>query len=76
MVAIRDKNTHTMVMYSNKTYKELDIRKVLSKCNVGDHIVLLTTDHQYALPHNEILVEPEEAALAHPQPACQSAASN
>ena len=76
MVAIRDKNTKTMVMYSNKSYKELDIRKVLSKCNVGDHIVLLTTDDQYALPHNEILVEAERAVFVKPQPECQSATSN
>lgn len=76
MVAIRDKNTKTMVMYSNKSYKELDIRKVLSKCNVGDHIVLLTTDDQYALPHNEILVESEGAVFVKPQPECQSAMSN
>jgi|GEM_PF-493383 len=76
MVAIRDKNTKTMVMYSNKTYKQLDIRKVLSKCSGGDSIVLLTTNNKYALPHNEVLVEPERAVSANPQPERQSAISN
>lgn len=56
-VAIRDKSTKTMVMFSNENYKQVDIQKVLSKCKKGDHIVLLTTSDEYALPHNEILVQ-------------------
>ena len=56
-VAIRDKSTKTMVMFSNENYKQLDIQKVLAKCKKGDHIVLLTTSDEYALPHNEILVQ-------------------
>ena len=57
MVAIRDHNTKTLVMYSAKSFKQLNIQKVLSQCKVGDGIVLLTQDKQYALPHNEILVQ-------------------
>lgn len=55
-VAIRDKNTKTLTMYSTQSYKQLPVQNVLSRCRKGDHIVLLTTDNQYALPHNEILV--------------------
>ena len=55
-IAIRDQNTHTLVMYSNKNFRQIDIRQVLSKCRKGDHIVLLTLDDRYSLPHNEILV--------------------
>lgn len=57
MVAIRDKNTGTLCMFSDKKFKKLDIRKVLAKCRKGDRIVLLTMDEHLALPHNEILIQ-------------------
>ena len=56
MVAIRDKNTGTICMFSDKRYKKLEISQVLSKCQKGDHIVLMTIDNHLALPHNEILI--------------------
>ncbi|MBI5916610.1 MAG: hypothetical protein HY842_14630 [Bacteroidetes bacterium] len=56
-IAIRDGNTKTLFSFSDKTYKQVDIKTVLAKCRPGDAIVLLTTDDQYALPHNEILVK-------------------
>jgi hypothetical protein len=55
-IALRDKNTGTLTMFSNETYKQVDIRKVLARCKKGDHIVLITMDDAYSLPHNEILV--------------------
>ncbi len=55
-IAIRDHQSKTLVMFSNENYQQVDIQKVLSKCRKGDHIVLLTLDTRYALPHNEILV--------------------
>lgn len=55
-IAIRDKETGTLVMFSEKALKQVEIRQVLARCSKGDRIVLLTTDSQYALPHNEILV--------------------
>lgn len=57
MVAIRDGNTRTICMFSDKRYKKLDISGVLSKCRKGDYIVLMTMDNQLALPHNEILIQ-------------------
>ena len=57
MVAIRDKNTGTLCMFSDKKIKKVDISKVLAKCRKGDHIVLLTMDEHLALPHNEILIQ-------------------
>lgn len=57
MVAIRDKNTGTLCMMSNKTYKKIEISQVMSKSQKGDHIVLLTLDNELALPHNEILIQ-------------------
>ncbi len=56
-VAIRDKATGTMFMYSDKTYRQVPVQAVLSRCKKGDHIVLLTIDSRYALPHNEILIQ-------------------
>lgn len=55
-IAIRDQNTKTLVMYSNEEFQQVDVQKLLAKCRKGDHIVLLTLNEQYALPHNEILV--------------------
>lgn len=56
MVAVRDKDTRTFWMFSDKRYKKLEISKVLAECRKGDQIVLLTVDSRLALPHNEILV--------------------
>jgi len=56
-IALRDKNTKTLTMFSNETYQQADIKKVMARCRKGDSIVLLTMDDQYALPHNEILVK-------------------
>jgi len=57
MVAIRDKNTQTLMMYSTEKYQKIDLQRVMAQCQKGDHIVLLTTKNKYALPHNEILVQ-------------------
>ncbi len=57
MVAIRDGNTGTICMFSDKKYKKVDISQVISKCRKGDHIILMTMDNQLALPHNEILIQ-------------------
>ena len=56
-VAIRDQNTKTLTMFAREDFKQVEIQKVLAKCKKGDYIVLLTLDEQYALPHNEILVQ-------------------
>lgn len=55
-VAIRDKATGTLHLFSNETYRQLPVQRVLASCKKGDHIVLLTLDNRYALPHNEIQV--------------------
>ena len=56
-IAIRDKATQTLLMFSKDDIKQIDVQNVLAKCKKGDHIVLLTVDNQYAMPHNEILVQ-------------------
>lgn len=55
-VAIKDKETGTTMLFSSKTFMKIDIKQVLAKCKKGDSIIILTTDAEYALPHNEILV--------------------
>lgn len=55
-VAIRDENSKTLVMFSGEKFKQISIQSILEKCKKGDFIVLMTTDNQYALPYNEILV--------------------
>ena len=56
-IALRDQATKTLVMFSDENYREIDVQAVLGRCRPGDHIVLLTLDNRYALPHNEILVK-------------------
>ena len=56
-LAIRDKETGSLTLYSKDTYTKIDIQKVMEKCEVGDKIVMITTDGKYELLHNEILVE-------------------
>jgi hypothetical protein len=55
-VAIRDKNTGTLMMVSKEGVQKIEIQTVLEKCKKGDSIILLTNSDEYALPHNEILV--------------------
>lgn len=55
-VAIRDKNTGTLTMFSDDKYTAVDVKSILSKCKKGDRIVLLTLNSEFSLPHNEILV--------------------
>ncbi len=56
-VAIRDQNTKTITMYSDETFKQVSIQKIMTKARIGDHLVLITMDNEYALPHNEILIK-------------------
>lgn len=56
-VAIRDSETGTLHMYAGETFRQVPVQQVLARCKKGDHIVLLTIDTQYALPHNEILID-------------------
>lgn len=55
-VAIKDKETGTLMLFSKENYAKIDIRKILSICHKGDSIVILTLNNEYSLPHNEILV--------------------
>ncbi|GAB3768053.1 hypothetical protein GCM10028818_01840 [Spirosoma horti] len=56
-VAIRDKATNTLHMYSRRPVCQVPVQRVLANCKKGDNIVLLTIDKRYALPQNEILVK-------------------
>ncbi|HMQ86244.1 MAG TPA: hypothetical protein PKB07_01570 [Flavilitoribacter sp.] len=55
-IAIRDKNTGTLTMFSADPFVKADMQEIMAKCTPGDHIVLITMAREYALPHNEILV--------------------
>ncbi|GAB2540025.1 hypothetical protein [Spirosoma aerophilum] len=56
-LAICDKETKTVHLFSDKTYRQIPVQRVLSHCKKGDQILLLTTNSRYALPHNTILVQ-------------------
>jgi hypothetical protein len=56
-LAIRDNETKTVHLFSEKTFRQIPVQNILSRCKKGDQILLLTTDNRYALPHNTILVQ-------------------
>ncbi len=56
-ITVRDGRTKTMLSFSDATYQTIDIKKVLAKCQKGDYILISIVKDEYALPHNEILVE-------------------
>ncbi|MEO1263710.1 MAG: hypothetical protein AAFZ15_33175 [Bacteroidota bacterium] len=56
-VAIVNNQTNTIWQYSDKTYKKVDLEKILEKCEVGDDILIMTVDQTYSLPHNKIEIE-------------------
>lgn len=55
-IAIRDGHSKTLMLFSEKTYRKVQVQEVLKKCKKGDAIVLLTLDDEYAFPHHEILI--------------------
>ncbi len=56
-VAIRRAETNTLMMFSSQEYQEINLNQLLPRCRKGDRIVLLTVSDQYALPHNEIVIQ-------------------
>lgn len=56
-VGIRGSRSETLMLLSEKTYTKVDIQSILKECKKGDHIVLITLEREWALPHSEILVE-------------------
>jgi hypothetical protein len=56
-LTIRDGKTKTLLSFSDATYTEIDVKKILTKCQKGDFILISIIKDEYALPHNEILVE-------------------
>ncbi|MBK7871066.1 MAG: hypothetical protein IPJ74_10445 [Saprospiraceae bacterium] len=43
-VAIRDRDSKTLMLFSEKSYQEINIQDVLAQCKKGDFIVLLTLE--------------------------------
>lgn len=56
-VAIRGLPGGTLMLWSEKTYKEIELSKILPACKKGESIVLLTLEREWAVPHHEILIE-------------------
>ena len=55
-VAIKEGQTGTIFIFSPKTVKKINVEKILEKCKIGDSILIMTKDAQFALPHNHLLV--------------------
>jgi len=53
-IAIRNNRTNTMRMFSNKIYDNIYFDDILSDCEEGDEIIILTTGKKYSLSHHVI----------------------
>lgn len=53
-IAIIDDKTGTQRMLSNKVYTKVNAEEIVSQCDEGESIIILTTDRKYALPKNII----------------------
>lgn len=53
-VAIQNHRTNTLSMYSDETFQEVRLEHIIEKCEMGDHIIIMTVDQKYSLPHHEI----------------------
>ncbi len=56
-IAIKSKDLNTIKPYSKGTYRQIDVEKVLAKCQKGDSIVLMAVKDGYSLPHHEIFIQ-------------------
>ena len=56
-VALRGKPGDTLMLFSEKTYTEIDISKVLSYCKPGESILLPTLEREWAVSHNVIFIQ-------------------
>lgn len=56
-VAIKDYHTHTLWMYSDKVYEEIDVAELMNTCKVGDKLVFMTVDRRYRLSKHELSID-------------------
>ncbi|MEL6649972.1 MAG: hypothetical protein AAFQ87_04120 [Bacteroidota bacterium] len=55
-VAIKDKQTGSLVMLDDRRYRSLELSEILAFCEAGDKIMILATDRSLGIPGSEILV--------------------
>lgn len=55
-VAIKDKQTGSLVMLDDRRYRSLKLSEVLAFCEAGDKIMIIATDRSLGIPGAEILV--------------------
>ena len=56
LVAIKDHDTNSVWMYSDRVLYEVDVRDLLNHCDNGDVLIFMTADRSYRLPRHEVLV--------------------
>lgn len=55
-IAIKDSKSHTIWMFSDDTFYEVELKNILKRCNHDDKIIFMTVDKKYSLSQNEIVV--------------------
>lgn len=53
-VAIKNDKTNTLWLFSEETFQEIELEKIMAKCQPGDKIMLITVNPEFSLPHHEI----------------------
>lgn len=55
-VAIQDYKTNSLWMYSEETFYEVEIARILKECARGDTLIFMPVDRNYRLPQHKIVV--------------------
>lgn len=53
-VAIKNPKTNTLFLLTKTSVQEIKYKDILTQCQMGDKIIILTDNKKYSLTHNEI----------------------
>ncbi|MCZ4408374.1 hypothetical protein O3Q51_06110 [Cryomorphaceae bacterium 1068] len=57
MIGLKDYDTNTVWMLSEKVYHEIDLEELQGKFDYGDVLLIMTVDRAYRLPRHELILE-------------------
>lgn len=57
MIGLKDYDTNTIWMFSEKVYAEIDLDELQGKLDYGDILLIMTVDRTYRLPRHELILE-------------------
>ncbi|MGB6037292.1 MAG: hypothetical protein WBG42_13550 [Cryomorphaceae bacterium] len=57
MIGLKDYDTNTIWMFSQKVYYEIDLEELQGKLDYGDLLLIITVDRTYRLPRHEVVLD-------------------